>query len=230
MSWHQSSPVSVVPPSSYGYPVMSPHGSHVGNPVTGLPSHVQLASWSWRAVAALAEMAAYVPGLAIWLLGVNGIPALGFFGTSADVPDPAASAVGSAGWVLLGLAWFFRVVDRGLVQGASGRSWSKRLVGLRLVRHANGQPLGMVPGLGRCLFRSFLMFLLAPGLPLLDVLVPLWSRRRQAFSDMIAGAVVIDERAAPGAYRGGGAGFVVAVAVMSVTMHVGLFVWLVLAG
>lgn len=77
--------------------------------------------------------------------------------------------------------------------GAGGATVGKMALGIQ-VRDASALgPLGYGRALGRRLVASVLWWLLIlPGL--LDVLAPLWDRRRQTWHDKAVGSVVIDKR------------------------------------
>ena len=107
----------------------------------------------------------------------------------------AVSAALSTGqWLLIvavegltavaGLA--FLVWNCGWQQGRSGQSLGKRVLGMRLVGAATGQPVGF----GRAVWRQVAHLL--DGLPLLlGYLWPLWDERRQTFADKLCSTLVV---------------------------------------
>lgn len=68
----------------------------------------------------------------------------------------------------------------------TGQTPGKRIVGVRLLRERDGQPLGPGAGIGR----QFCHILDALPL-LLGFLWPLWDSKKQTFADKIVGSVVI---------------------------------------
>jgi uncharacterized RDD family membrane protein YckC len=84
---------------------------------------------------------------------------------------------------LIALVWVLYNAYQG---GKTGQSLGKRLLGTRLVRFSDGQPIGG----GLAIGRYFLHIL--DGLPcLLGYLWPIWDSKRQTFADKIVGSVVI---------------------------------------
>src|SRR6266540_2579370 len=81
------------------------------------------------------------------------------------------------------------IYNRAIMQGRTGQSWGKKALNLRLVRMADGQPLG---GL-MCFVRDIVHVL--DGICLIGYLFPLWDARRQTFSDKIMNSVVLSEAA-----------------------------------
>ena len=88
---------------------------------------------------------------------------------------------------IIALAWAIYNAWRA---GATGQSYGKRAVGIRLARLSDGKPVGGGYGLLRLLMNvvfSALCFI--PGL--LNYLWPLWDEKHQTWSDKIAGSVVV---------------------------------------
>jgi uncharacterized RDD family membrane protein YckC len=115
-----------------------------------------------------------IPGgvLAALLMAVlatrDGALILGVYGTSGVV-------------ALVFLLW-----NCGHLQGRSGQSLGKRLLGTRLVSASTGEPIGF----GRAVVRQFAHAVDALPL-LLGYLRPLWDERRQTFADRMCGTLVI---------------------------------------
>ena len=78
------------------------------------------------------------------------------------------------------------VGDNGYLQGNTGQSVGKRVIGLRTVREADGRPVGGGAGFGRA-FLHVLDFLPCG----VGFLLPLWDRKRQTIADKIMGTIVI---------------------------------------
>ena len=83
------------------------------------------------------------------------------------------------------------------MQGTTGQSLGKRIVGTRLVSAIETGPWTFTfvyPGLGRCFGRQ-----LAHGLDsiaYIGFIRPLWQRQHQTWADSIAKTVVLDRRSA----------------------------------
>jgi uncharacterized RDD family membrane protein YckC len=70
--------------------------------------------------------------------------------------------------------------------GATGQSWGKKAVGVRVVDAQTGQAIGQ----GRAVGRYFALIL--SGLPCyLGFLWPLWDDKKQSFHDKILGTIVV---------------------------------------
>ena len=78
----------------------------------------------------------------------------------------------------------------GWANGELGQTLGKRLLGLHVVDHETGARIG----LGRALIRhfAFTVFFLAFAVPgLVNVLFPLWDRRRQTLHDKVVRSMVV---------------------------------------
>lgn len=120
--------------------------------------------------------------LASWLHRV-----LGRVVDAAVVLVPAALA----GWVagsdrVYGLVAVALVLVIGFCNGEYGRSPGKRLVGLRLVRDADGKVPGGAIGIAR-----EVAHLLDTWSLLIGWFFPLWDAKRQTFADKLCGTVVV---------------------------------------
>jgi uncharacterized RDD family membrane protein YckC len=170
---------------SYWRPRPAPRAEELAPalPHAGAPAP---ASWWQRAAALLLDLLVYVPGLLLWRIGDEGLPALGLPGTANEGGDLRATsgAVQLTGVLLLGIAWVVRLCDRGWRQGATGRSWGKRAAGIRLVSERTGEPPGGPAGLGRHALRLFWCVSCLWPVLALSLLWPLWDRRRRTLEDM----------------------------------------------
>jgi uncharacterized RDD family membrane protein YckC len=84
------------------------------------------------------------------------------------------------------LAMAFMLWNSGYLQGRTGQSLGKRLLGIRLVSRCNCRPVGF----GRAVVRQFAHLL--DGMPLLlGYLWPLWDEHRQTFADKLCGTLVV---------------------------------------
>ena len=153
------------PPPQYGQPY-----GYSGDLPQGMPP---LADWSQRATAFILDN-----GVAIaagWIAGGN-------VNNATDVT-----------FGLLGLAGVVWAIVNAVRAGREGQSYGKRVMGIRLARLADGQPIG--GGLG--FLRLFLnwIFWVACGIPgVLNLLWPLWDGKNQTWSDKIAKSVVVKTR------------------------------------
>ncbi|WP_225752716.1 RDD family protein [Actinotalea sp. Marseille-Q4924] len=146
-----------------------------------------LATWLQRVGAHLVDV---LVALAPWLVAgpfayltaergvdVFGEPSI-MTTTAGDWAVLAALAVQVALWI----------ANRWVLQGRTGRSVGKRVLGLRLA----DQRTGVVPGTGRTIGREIAHVLDWPG-PL-GFLWPLWDRLTQTFADKVSSTVVVRER------------------------------------
>jgi uncharacterized RDD family membrane protein YckC len=139
----------------------------------GYMSDAKLASWPWRMASGAID---YLP---LWVI----------FEFFAGVVHEAA-----AGVVLITFLCF---INNGYMQGISGQSLGKRMVGTRLVSAVDTGPWEFAfvyPGIGRCFGRQ-----LAHGLDSLVFYIgffrPLWQREHKTIADSIAKTVVLDRTA-----------------------------------
>ena len=81
----------------------------------------------------------------------------------------------------------FALWNNGYRQGTTGQSLGKQVLGTKLVRARDGQPVGF----GMAVGRQFLHIL--DGMPLyIGYLWPLWDERRQTFADKVVDTVVVE--------------------------------------
>jgi len=142
-----------------------------------------LAGWGRRVAASLLDALVvallYLPGTVVFLLAADQGPG----------PDSAIFVV--LGIVLDLLAVCLTLWNQLAVQGRTGQTWGKQAIGIRLLRKADGRPLGT----GLVFLRSVLHVL--DSLPCyLGYLWPLWDARRQTLADKVVGSLVVDERPA----------------------------------
>jgi uncharacterized RDD family membrane protein YckC len=143
------------------------------------------AHWGWRVLATTLDYlfvcAPYVVG-AVYAqaTGTLGVDA---FGRLAMVPTATGTTVAAAGWLLMAVLWF---VNRVVVQGRTGQSWGKRIVGVRLV-HEDGQgSIGLWWAFVRDVAQTVNVLPLCVG-----YLWPLWDDRRQTFTDKLSHSIVV---------------------------------------
>lgn len=94
-----------------------------------------------------------------------------------------------AAWIL---TFVLSLVYYVVFQGRSkGQTPGKMAMNLTVRDESSLEPIGYPRALGRRLLgHVFWVLLIVPGI--LDVLAPLWSRRRQTWHDNIVGSVVVD--------------------------------------
>lgn len=85
---------------------------------------------------------------------------------------------------LLSIAWW--VYNRGYLAGTTGQSWGKKLLNLRLIGEATGQPIGF----GMALVRD-ICHLVDSIICYIGFLFPLWDAKRQTLADKIVKTVVV---------------------------------------
>lgn len=119
----------------------------------------QLAGWGTRALGYLID---FVISLALQL---------------------AASAVDENLGKLVGLAVGLTF---GYLTGTTGQTPGRRVVGVKVLREADGQPLGGMLGIGRNLLH------ILDAIPLLlGFLWPIWDKKKQTFADKIVHSVAV---------------------------------------
>jgi uncharacterized RDD family membrane protein YckC len=157
-------------PAAGGY-VADPPGYYMGR---------ELANWPQRVGAYLIDylIAAIPVFLAIVL----------FSGT--DPGETPSAGAGLVTFLLYLVSFGIWIYNRVIQMGRTGQSWGKQVLNLRLVRMADGQPMGG----GMCFLRD-LLHILDALLCYLGFLWPIWDARRQClFSDKILNTVVLAER------------------------------------
>ena len=107
-----------------------------------------------------------------------------------------AHGPGPAYYILIAIAIVYLFVNKGWLEGKTGRSIGKYLTGMTTVRESDGQ----APGVGRGFLRALLVYIefLLIGLCFLGLILwlwPLWDSQNQAlFSDRGTKTVVILNR------------------------------------
>ena len=174
-----SQPPSGTPQPGYGQP---PAPGAAGGYVPDQPGYYMgrtLANWPQRVGAYLIDnLIASIPAFLAIIL---------FSGTQpGETPSAGAGLVAFLLYLVsLGL-WIY---NRAILMGRTGQSWGKQVLNLRLVRMADGQPMG-----GGMAFVRDLVHILDGLLCYLGFLWPLWDARRQTlFGDKIMNTVVLSE-------------------------------------
>jgi uncharacterized RDD family membrane protein YckC len=147
----------------------------------------RLAGWGARAGAYLLD-ALFIAGPAIVLLIGTAV----LVAASSGGQEPSQALIVLA-FVLLTVAFAVQlgltVYNRWYLQGKTGQSWGKRIVGVRLVRMSDGQPVG-----GGMAFVRDVAHTVDGLICYIGYLMPLWDDRRQTLADKLLNTVVLDVR------------------------------------
>ncbi|UZN03014.1 RDD family protein [Cellulomonas sp. S1-8] len=147
---------------------------------TGDPAH-----WGWRVLASTLDQLFVIPPYLVGLLYMQSTTTFGVdvTGRPTTVPTETGVTAFGVGALITLVLWF---VNRIALQGRTGQSWGKRIVGLRLVHEDTDEPLGM----WWAFVRDMAQFV--NSVPLyLGWLWPLWDARRQTFTDKLSHALVL---------------------------------------
>ena len=133
-------------------------------------------------IAAVIGLIFIIPGM---LIAVSGATTTtdAYGNTSTSGGHPAGFLLAALGYLLI-LA--FTIWNWGIKQGQTGQSIGKGIVGIKVVRLADGQVLGA--GMGT--LRWLLMEVLG-NICFLDFLWPLWDEKSQTFADKVCKTVVV---------------------------------------
>ncbi len=169
------------PAYGQGYPAAPAYGQGYAQNVAG----PQLAGWGSRVGAYLIDN--LIIGLPYGIGAiVSGVATASTATVDANGNLTGASPGGSAGLLLGGLlSLVLWVWIRGIQQGGTGQSIGKRAVGIRLLKEADGQPMGVA----MALVRDIVHIVDSPFY--LGYLWPLWDAKKQTFADKILTTVVV---------------------------------------
>jgi uncharacterized RDD family membrane protein YckC len=183
-------PVFGSPPPPYGYgqpgtyPPPPPYGANP-NPGGG-PVAYGLANYGQRIGGYL------IDGVIIWAILIFGFMVVGFSTPASTYDNPNPSPAGLA-IVLMLLTWVAAAAYPVIFEGRpDGQTLGKKAVGIRVVRRANGGPLGFGLALGRLLARFVEGFTFGLGL-----LWAAWDPQHQTFHDKMAGTLVVRSEVYP---------------------------------
>ena len=159
----------------YGQP-LPPPGGYVPDQA-GYYMGRTLANWPQRVGAYLIDyLIAAIPAFLAVLL---------FSGSN---PNNTSAGAGFVAFLLYLISLGVWIYNRAIQQGRTGQSWGKQVLNLRLVRMADGQPMG-----GGMSFVRDLAHIIDALPCYIGYLFPLWDARRQTFADKIMSTVVLDE-------------------------------------
>ncbi len=186
-------PYGQQPPAPYGQQPYAPNSGFPTAPANpygavGMPKEAY-ASWGQRVGAFLLDYVLILPFAIVGsiLIGV------GAAGTASSYDQATGTYSSGAGVSLLAVLGYLiyavgalavSIWNRWYTAGKTGQSWGKRVMGLKLVREADGQPIG--PGM------AFVRDLahVVDGICYIGYLFPLWDAKRQTLSDKIISTVV----------------------------------------
>ncbi|AXG79803.1 RDD family protein [Streptomyces paludis] len=163
-----------VPPQGYGYPQQpgQPYGAYPqGQPGYGggMP---ELAHWGLRFGGKLIDGLLYVVPYFILVAGASSDGGIG----------PVLALVG--GLAMLGI-FIWQVIQ----EGSTGQTVGKKVVGIRLLRENDGQPIGA----GMAFVRGLAHFLDNIAC-YIGWLWPLWDQKKQTFADKVCSTVVVKSK------------------------------------
>ncbi|MER6223682.1 RDD family protein [Streptomyces sp. 900105755] len=163
---YQQAPQGVPPQQGYGYPQQPgyPQQGGYGYPQQGYGATPPYANWGQRFGGTIVDGLVFLVPY-ILVLFSSKAAVLGIIG----------------GLAILGLA-----IWQLIMEGRTGQTIGKKALGIRLVKEATGQPIGV----GMAFVRRIAHIL--DGLPCyLGWLWPAWDAKRQTFADKVCGTIVI---------------------------------------
>ena len=157
----QGAPQGVPPQQGYGYPQQP---GYPGSPQAGYGATPPYANWGQRFLGTLVDGLVFLVPYIVVIVGRGN-----------------AAVMGIGFVLLLGVA-IWQLIQ----EGRTGQTVGKKALGIRLVREADGQPLGV----GMAFVRRLAHFLDSLAC-YLGWLWPAWDAKRQTFADKIIGSIVI---------------------------------------
>jgi uncharacterized RDD family membrane protein YckC len=138
------------------------------------PGYVNYASWIQR-------VGGYI---------VDGLIAAPFSILAATLGQSKDEVTGVASlnafyFIFLVLAIAVSGYNRWFLQGKTGQSWGKKVVGLRLIGEATGQPIGA----GKAFLRDICH--IVDSICYIGFLWPLWDAKKQTLADKIVSTIVV---------------------------------------
>jgi uncharacterized RDD family membrane protein YckC len=168
-----ATPPAAPPPPAYGqYGAPSPYGGQATPPSQyGATPGAPFASWISRVGAYLLDgLIIGVPAVVVILIGVS-------------IGGGAGTAIAILGYILAIGFGLWNIVFR---QGATGQTIGKQIVGIKLIREQDGQPVGA----GMSFLRQLAH--IVDSIPCdIGYLWPLWDAKNQTFADKICSTVVV---------------------------------------
>ncbi|MFE5031089.1 RDD family protein [Streptomyces sp. 900105755] len=163
---YQQAPQGVPPQQGYGYPQQPgyPQQGGYGYPQQGYGATPPYANWGQRFGGTIVDGLVFLVPY-ILVLFSSKAAVLGIIG--------ALAIIGIAIWQLI-------------MEGRTGQTIGKKALGIRLVKEATGQPIGV----GMAFVRRIAHFLDSLAC-YLGWLWPAWDAKRQTFADKVCGTIVI---------------------------------------
>ncbi|MFF7235982.1 RDD family protein [Streptomyces collinus] len=161
---YQQAPQGVPPQQGYGYPQQPGYPGYPQQGGYGYGVQPPYANWGQRFLGTLVDGLVFVVPYILVLVGRN---------------NAALSAIG-------GLAIIAIAIWQLIQEGRTGQTIGKKALGIRLVKEATGQPLGV----GMAFVRRLAHFLDSLAC-YLGWLWPAWDSKRQTFADKVCGSIVI---------------------------------------
>lgn len=171
------------PPPQYGEAQQNPYGQQTPYgqaPPSAGPSPDMLASWIQRVGAYLID---YLVGNIPLTIGYFiYVPSMMSAGTTGAPPSGGAQI---AFYLLALVSLGINIWNRWFKQGTTGQSIGKQVLGLKLLREADGQPIGPLMAFVRDICH------ILDGICFIGYLFPLWDAKRQTFADKIISTLVV---------------------------------------
>ncbi|MGW7540680.1 RDD family protein [Streptomyces sp. NPDC054770] len=163
---YQQAPQGVPPQQGYGYPQQPgyPQQGGYGYPQQGYGATPPYANWGQRFGGTIVDGLVFLVPYIIVIVGRN---------------NAAIRAIGVL--AILGVA-----IWQLIMEGRTGQTVGKKALGIRLVKEATGQPIGV----GMAFVRRIAHFLDSLAC-YLGWLWPAWDAKRQTFADKVCGTIVI---------------------------------------
>lgn len=201
------------PPASYGQQPSDPYGQqpapygqqqpytpNAGYPValpdpygTGVLPKEAYASWGQRVGAFLLDYVLLLPFVIVGgvLIGIGAASSASSLTYNQATGTYTSTGAGLSVLALIGYLIYVvgvlavSIWNRWYKAGKTGQSWGKQVMGLKLVRQADGQPIG--PGMA---FVRDLAHVVDGLICYIGYLFPLWDSKRQTLADKIVSTVV----------------------------------------
>lgn len=163
-----------VPPQGYGYPQQPGQPAGYGYPQQqpGYGGAPEFAHWGLRFVGTLID-------------GLVFLPAYIVVGIGAAVGDTFGSLLAVIGYLGVIATAVWQLIQ----EGKTGQTVGKKVMNIRLLREADGQPLGV----GMAFVRKIAHFLDSVAC-YIGWLWPLWDAKKQTFADKVCSSVVVKTR------------------------------------
>ena len=181
-------PGAAPPPPGYGYPAAP--GFATANPAAQFGEiasfGVRLGGYVLDAILyGLLSLVFLVPGI---IVIVNAFDDCVTIGDEVFCDDDAAVARGvilGIGLILLGVLLVLFIYVRQLA--TTGQTWGRKIVGIKVIKEADGTP----PGWGKALGRTLFAWLISGQIIWIGYLWMLWDDKKQTLHDKVASTHVI---------------------------------------